>query len=264
MDVDVVLQLFSATIGTILGVIGIVAETKTSDGKLTRWARWALAGVVLSGLISLVADTKAAKDEEEARTEQLAGIQRTINEVGRTLTRIPERLNAEITITVAASELGKSKDELVKRALGTSPFRDDPNRYTAPDDSEDLRSFFAPLTDDIRIELARSPDGADLALIGRFTPEGVTYDSSTDRFEFWGRPFEVRFLKNSQRIASFVDLPNAGVKLTVFSIICAGTPPCGIREFALSTLDGRRVAVKNFTRNTQSGLVVYSGTVSAP
>src|SRR4051812_30801766 len=110
MDTTSLLKILAAAIGASLGVIGVVAQTKTPDGKLTRWARWVLAGLLVSGEIAIFVDARErlageerARREEHAQSVQLRAIEQTLGEVARTTNAMPENIRATADVSVPAT-----------------------------------------------------------------------------------------------------------------------------------------------------------------
>ncbi len=103
-----ILKFLGIFISALLGATALIVDFK-KDGKITRWGRKALLGIILSFVLTatlqgleIYQSTKAAKIEELKTQNMLFQIQKTLHPI------VPEKISAEFTVDFPQYEIKNS------------------------------------------------------------------------------------------------------------------------------------------------------------
>jgi hypothetical protein len=110
-----VLKLAAILVAGILGAASIPTDYKDEQGKLTRWGKFALGGIIVSTLIAVAAQTIETRLDNQKRAEDAADISSLLREIRRAVYPLQNmEVGYQVSFAGSAPELAAYK----KRVLG--------------------------------------------------------------------------------------------------------------------------------------------------
>jgi len=272
MDTIAVLKVLSATVATALGVIAVIAETRTTSGHLTRWARWVLAGVLTTGLIGVTVEVqqafaerqRAAKADRETK-EQLEAVRQTLQQVLRTTNMLPAKLNVAVSIRVPLDSFESAAAEVRMLAEKSGRWPDSTLHIILLEDTssvvrDQLVGFDGPVIVDV---MQGAGENRDLSLKAEFTAAGLQYDDATNEIVVWSRATPSESIRNTGVVTSFLDFPGKRIRVRMINSFCP-VENCRVDALRLVAEDGREFEVENFARTADTHSEVIAPVASAP